>query len=176
MQEYKIIFAGSMGAGKTTAITALSEISVINTDVVNTDRSAHKKAMTTVGIDYGQVIIPPDLKLGLYGTPGQDRFRFVWQVVTSGAIGVIVIIDSTADNALNDVSHYIDFFAEQGMENIVVGLSHADEQHARSLEEFLAYVADKQYPYPIFTIDARERSDVLLLVETLIASAEAALY
>ena len=89
---------------------------------------------------------------------------------------MIVLIDATAANALDDVSHYIDFFAEQGMENIVVGLSHADEQHARSLEEFFDYVADKKYAYPIFTIDARVRSDVLLLVETLVASAEAALY
>ena len=67
MQEFKIIFAGSMGAGKTTAIKALSDKEVISTDVANSDKKAHNKLLTTVGIDYGQIILPPDTKVGLYG-------------------------------------------------------------------------------------------------------------
>ena len=92
MQEFKIIFAGSMGAGKTTAIKALSDKEVISTDVANSDKKAHNKLLTTVGIDYGQILLPPDTKVGLYGTPGQERFELVWRVVTEGALGAIVLL------------------------------------------------------------------------------------
>ena len=71
MKEFKIIFAGSMGAGKTTAIQSLSDKEVVSTDVENTDTKSHSKLLTTVGIDYGQILLPPDVKIGLYGTPGQ---------------------------------------------------------------------------------------------------------
>ena len=59
MQEYKIIFAGSMGAGKTTAVQTLSDVGVITSDVANSDLNAHSKLLTTVGIDYGQIVLPP---------------------------------------------------------------------------------------------------------------------
>lgn len=96
MQEFKIIFAGSMGAGKTTSIQTLSDIDVVSSDVANTDRKAHSKLLTTVGIDYGQLTLPPDTKIGLYGTPGQERFELVWRIVTEGALGAIILIDSSS--------------------------------------------------------------------------------
>lgn len=173
MIEYKIIFAGSMGAGKTTAISSLSEIDIVNTDVDNTDLQAHTKALTTVGIDYGQIIIPPDLKVGLYGTPGQERFQFMWKIVSEGALGAIILIDSTAKNALDEVSQYVDFFMGENMQNIIIGISHMDEAGARDLEQFHEVIEKHQYPFPVFEVDGREKDDVLLLVETLIATVEA---
>ena len=110
MKEFKIIFAGSMGAGKTTAITALSESEVVSTDVANSDRQAHSKLLTTVGIDYGQIMLPPDIKIGLYGTPGQERFELVWRIVTEGALGAIIMVDSSSAKAPQELPYYVEYF------------------------------------------------------------------
>lgn len=173
MQEFKIIFAGSMGAGKTTAIKSLSDKDVVSTDVTNTDKKAHNKLLTTVGIDYGQILLPPDTKIGLYGTPGQERFELVWRVVTEGALGAIILIDSSSPKAPEELPYYIDFFTKHHMESIVVGITHCDLEGYLTLEECFKILEERDFKFPIFEIDSREREDVLLLVETLIASIEA---
>ena len=81
LQQYKIVFAGSMGAGKTEAIRSLSEVPVLATEAFNTDSQAHNKMQTTVGIDYGEITLDDGVKIGLYGTPGQARFDFIWPVI-----------------------------------------------------------------------------------------------
>ncbi len=75
LQQYKIVFAGSMGAGKTEAIKSLSEIPVLATEAFNTGiAQAHNKMQTTVGIDYGEITLDDGVKIGLYGTPGSIPF------------------------------------------------------------------------------------------------------
>ncbi len=71
IQQYKIVFAGSMGAGKTEAIKSLSEIPILETEAFNTDVQSHQKTQTTVGIDYGEITLDDGIKIGLYGT--QDK-------------------------------------------------------------------------------------------------------
>lgn len=174
MQEYKIIFAGSMGAGKTTSIQALSDIKVVSSDVANTDRNTHSKLLTTVGIDYGQVLLPPDTKIGLYGTPGQERFEVVWRIVTEGALGAIILIDSSNPRAKEELSYYVRYFFEHQMRHIVVGITHTDlaDTHL-SMDEAFVILQEQSLLFPVFEIDARQREDVLLLLESLIASIEA---
>ena len=82
LHQYKIVFGGSMGAGKSSAIQALSDIPVLTTEALNTDTAAHQKMQTTVGIDYGEITLEDGLQIGLYGTPGQDRFDFMWSVIS----------------------------------------------------------------------------------------------
>ncbi len=174
MQEYKIIFAGSMGAGKTTAVKALSDVGVISSDVANTDVNTHSKLLTTVGIDYGQVILPPDSKVGLYGTPGQERFEIVWRIVTNGALGVIILIDSSSPKASSELRYYTQYFHQHELRHIVIGLTHNDLPNRKlNRESAMKIINGDQFTYPVFEIDARQRDDLLLLVETLIASIEA---
>lgn len=176
MQEYKIIFAGSMGAGKSTSIGTISDDDVISTDVVNTDKSSHSKLLTTVGIDYGQILLPPDIKIALYGTPGQDRFKLVWNIVTQGALGTIILIDSTAKNAAEELPFYVNYFHDHGMNNMVVGLTHTDvEGDYLTLDKCFDIMDASGFIFPIFAVDSREKEDVLLLVETLLASIEASI-
>lgn len=173
MKEYKIIFAGSMGAGKTTAIQALSDKNVVSTDVVNTDKNAHTKLLTTVGIDYGQILLPPDIKIGLYGTPGQERFELVWRIVVEGALGAIILVDSSGAKAPEELPYYVDYFSKHNIKNIVVGLTHADEEGHLTLEESFKILDERGLShFPVFEVDSRVRDDVLLLIETLIASLE----
>lgn len=173
MKEFKIIFAGSMGAGKTTAIEALSEKSVVKTDVANTDRQAHDKLLTTVGIDYGQIILPPDIKIGLYGTPGQKRFELVWRIVTIGALGAIILIDASGKEAREELVYYVQRFSGSELDNIVIGLTHCDLPGALDSMECFDILEEYKIDFPIFEIDARERDDIMLIVESLIASIEA---
>lgn len=176
MQEYKIIFAGSMGAGKTTAIEALSDGNIVSTDVENTDKATHSKLLTTVGIDYGQILLPPDIKVALYGTPGQDRFEVIWGVVTKGALGVIVLIDSSSPKAPKELPYYIDYFRENGMDNIVVGLTHTDLENGHlSIDDCFEILDQRDLVLPIFTVDPRQKEDILLVLETLLASIEASI-
>ena len=90
LQTYKIVFGGTMGAGKSAAIQNLSEVPVVSTEAISTDAQVNEKLLTTVGIDYGEVTFS-GVKIGLYGTPGQDRFNFMWSIVCKGAIGTVVL-------------------------------------------------------------------------------------
>ncbi|MDO4435661.1 MAG: GTP-binding protein [Cardiobacteriaceae bacterium] len=174
MQEYKIIFAGSMGAGKTTSIRALSDVDVVRGDVDNTDTKTHGKLLTTVGIDYGQVVLGNDTKIGLYGTPGQERFELVWRIVTEGALGAIILIDGSSAKAKDELSYYVRYFNEHNMAHIVVGITHTDLPDAHlTVSQGLEILQAQNLLFPVFEIDARQREDVLLLVESLIASIEA---
>lgn len=174
MQEYKIIFAGSMGAGKTTSIESISDNKVISTDVINTDKESHSKLLTTVGIDYGKIMLPPDTQIALYGTPGQERFKLVWNIVTQGALGAIILIDSSSEKAKKELPYYVDYFSSHGMENIVIGLTHTDiENGYLTLDDCFEILSEHDMVYPVFAVDSREKADVLLLVESLLASIEA---
>lgn len=162
-----------MGAGKTTAIEALSEKSVVKTDVANTDRQAHDKLLTTVGIDYGQIILPPDIKIGLYGTPGQKRFELVWRIVTVGALGAIILIDASGTEARDELIYYVQHFSKSELDHIVIGLTHCDLPNALEAIECFDILSEHKIDFPIFEIDAREKEDIMLVVESLIASIEA---
>lgn len=125
VQQYKIVFGGTMGAGKSAAIQVLSDIGVVSTEAVNTDTQAHQKALTTVGIDYGEINLDDGTKIGLYGTPGQDRFNFMWSIVCKGAMGIALLIDHSSAERLKDLEYYLTAFEDFGS-NIVVGITHLD--------------------------------------------------
>lgn len=171
IQKYKIVFAGSMGAGKTEAIKSLSEIPVLATEAFNTDENSHKKLNTTVGIDYGEVTLDDGHKVGLYGTPGQGRFDFMWGVICKGAIGTILLIDHNIETPLKELEYYINTFKEYS-ENIVIGITHIDDDMNKSTHQYRQWLMDHNLDYPVFFVDARQKSDVLLLLETLITSLE----
>ncbi|MBJ9954023.1 MULTISPECIES: GTP-binding protein [unclassified Acinetobacter] len=171
IQQYKIVFAGSMGAGKTEAIKSLSEIPVLATEAFNTDEHSHKKLNTTVGIDYGEVTLDDGNKVGLYGTPGQGRFDFMWGVICKGAIGTILLIDHSLQTPLEELDYYINTFKQYG-DNIVIGITHIDDDLAKPTHQYRQWLLERQLNFPVFFIDARKKADVLLLLETLITALE----
>ena len=171
LQQYKIVFGGTMGAGKSAAIKALSDTGVISTEAVNTDTQAHQKALTTVGIDYGEISLDDGTKIGLYGTPGQDRFDFMWSIVCKGAIGIVVLIDHSSSQRLKDLEFYLKAFEDLGT-NIVVGVTHLDLEHDQKLKIYRDWMQIHQKKFPLFAVDARKKDDVLLMIETLIAKLE----
>ena len=172
LQQYKIVFAGSMGAGKTEAIRSLSDIPVLSTEALNTDQERHSKLETTVGIDYGEVTLEDDLKIGLYGTPGQSRFDFIWPVICQGAIGAIILIDHNIENPLTEIESYLETF-QNYTDNIAIEITHTDEIKTNQDTSIYKDRLIQQDLYsPLFFIDSRKKEDVLLLLEALITSVE----
>ncbi len=172
MHQYKIVFGGGMGSGKSQAIQSISEITVFATEALNTDEVAHSKQLTTVGIDYGEITIDDQIKVGLYGTPGQQRFSFMWRSIAHGALGAIVLVDHSAEDPLADLEMYLDAFGGASDRCVVIGVTHVDVHSNCSLKPYRDWLVKNQKGYPIFAVDARKRGDVLLLIETVIASLE----
>ncbi len=173
-REHKLIFAGSMGAGKTTAIAAISEIPPIRTDVTNTDRVTHDKATTTTALDYGEVTLASGDTLRLYGTPGQTRFDFMWRILAEGAIGVVLLVDNSRPDPLDDLRTYLEAFHETvAGSRAVIGIGRT-ETHARpGLDAYCELAECYGIAVPVISVDVRRRDDVLLLLDVLFSQIEA---
>ncbi len=112
--EFKILFTGPMGAGKTTAITQLSDQDCVSTDVVNTDLEQCDKEMTTAGLDYGYISLPDGSGVRLYGTPGQERFQFMWPILATNAAGVILLLNGEHPDLEEHLELYTNAFSNNG--------------------------------------------------------------
>lgn len=173
-QELKIVFAGPMGAGKTTAIRAISDTPPISTEVDNIDRALCDKESTTVALDYGQLLLQDGTAVRLYGTPGQERFSFMWEILCGGAMGVILLIDGSSPAALSDLRTYAETFHRLNPNQpLVIGVGRATCTDGRQLDEYADAVASRGIVAPVFDVDVRQREDVLLLIETLLCILEA---
>lgn len=172
LQRLKIVFSGPMGAGKTQAIASLSDIPVVSTEVQNTDLGTNAKALTTVGMDYGELKVDSGATIGLYGTPGQERFSFIWPILSQGALGVIILIDHSAKDPIADLANYLDTFAKIYDGRIVVGVSQVDKMPERDFAMYRDWLDKNGKNLPVFPVDMRKKEDVLLLVDTIIASLE----
>ncbi len=108
---YKLVVTGAVNAGKTTFVRTISEIDPITTDEMVTEESVKEiKSLTTVAMDYGRRTIDKNLVLHIYGTPGQERFYFSWDVLVEGAFGVIFLADSTSIESIKTTKNIIHYF------------------------------------------------------------------
>ena len=157
-----------MGAGKTTAIGAISEITPITTDVKNNDQSV-QKALTTVGLDYGEVTLSNGDKVHLYGTPGQKRFDFMWKILARGALGLIVLIDNSRPEPLADLAMFITGFKELINNTACVVIVGRTEAHASpDLNDFSEHLASLGVLCPVLAGDVRNADQVLQALDLLL--------
>ncbi len=115
MQTVKMVVTGPFSAGKTEFIRAISEIAVVSTDRRISDATAAVKDETTVAMDFGRITVDDDLVLYLFGTPGQKRFDFMWEILSEGMLGFVVIIDSTRSDTFHEALQILHTF--QGYAN-----------------------------------------------------------
>ncbi len=173
-QEYIVLIAGPMGAGKTTAIAALSEIPVVRTEAVNTDLARNAKATTTVALDYGEITLGDGDKVRLYGVPGQERFDFMWKILEKRALGLMLLLDNAAEDPLADLRRYLTVFSEIDARGaIVIGVTRNDIGSGPTADRYHAGLAQLGRMLPVFMVDAREPEQVRTLLGTLIALVEA---
>lgn len=111
MQPVKVVVAGPFGAGKTTFIRTISEVTGVSTEREITDATGFgTKAETTVALDYGRIRIDDDVTLYLFGTPGQERFDFMWEVASRGMLGFILLVDSSRPDTFADARGILEWF------------------------------------------------------------------
>lgn len=172
MAEHKILFSGTTGAGKTTAIGAVSEIPPLSTDVRNTDLGIAKE-MTTVGLDYGELTLDGGDKLRLYGTPGQKRFDFMWKILSKGALGLIILIDNRQPDPLADLDMYLDGFKQLIADTAcVVAVGRLETHPSPDLEQFSSHMASRGLLCPVLGADVRDAPQVVQMLELLLLQLE----
>lgn len=171
MSHYKIIFAGPVGAGKSTAVSAASDIPPIRTEAVASDEVRELKPNTTVALDYGAMKLGDGSTIHLYGTPGQPRFDFMWEILTEGGIALVLLIDNSRGDPLKQLRFYLGAFSGFIRKTAVaVGVTHMDLRASPSLADYQAELDRAGQPgVPVFEVDARSRRDVCLLIEAVLS-------
>ncbi len=168
--EHKIIFAGPVGAGKTTAINSISDIPVVQTEAKATDDVALRKANTTVAMDYGTLNLEGGAKIHLYGTPGQERFSFMWDILALGGLGLVLLIDNAREDPLADLEFYLKAFNRFiDKSAVVIGVTRMDSKPRPGLYSFHTRLEQLGIKAPVFEVDARDRDDVKIMLLGLLA-------
>ena len=173
MPEHVILFAGPMGAGKTTAIRSLSEIPVVSTEAANSERDVVDKATTTVALDYGEIGLDAQDKVRLYGVPGQRRFDFMWSILKQRARGLVLLVNDDAPDPVATLLEYIDEFAElYDRGGVVVGISRTDLGRGPGVGAYQQALsaARPDMVVPVFPVDPRSEGDMRTVLLTLIAA------
>ncbi|GAB4358951.1 MAG: GTP-binding protein [Methylohalobius sp. ZOD2] len=170
MGQYKLIFTGPVGAGKTTAITTLSDEPPVKTDEVARDMTRQRKPDTTVALDYGVMRLDKGEKLHLYGTPGQERFDFMWDILSSGGIGLILLINNNRPDPFQDLRFFLQRFRSLvDSTAVAVGVTQMDRKPEPLLETYHQALGKQGLEgIPLFEVDARSRTDMSLLVQSLL--------
>ena len=173
----KIIVAGGFGVGKTTLVSSVSEIQPLLTEEYLTDESVgvddtsgvEAKATTTVAMDFGRITLSDDLVLYLFGTPGQDRFDFMWEILGEGMLGYILLVDSSRPDSLDEAVGILAAFRKMARVPFVValnrsaGIDQGDETNVRAVLE----LGDE---IPVVPCDATDRESVKAVLLALLYS------
>ncbi len=168
---YKLVFAGPVGAGKTTAIKSLSDIEVVSTEALASDDVKLLKNTTTVAMDYGLMKLASGDQVRLYGTPGQKRFDFMWDILTENALGLVLMLRGNAPDPVADLRTYVTEFRDFiDRTALVVGVTHADEGGTQARQLISRELVAMGLPPTVMDTDARSRTHMATLVKALIYS------
>lgn len=135
MQAVKMVITGPFSAGKTEFIGAISEIDVVSTERKITSSAEQIKETTTVAMDFGRITVGDDLVLYLFGTPGQRRFDFMWDILSQGMLGFVVMVDSTKPETFREAKRILETFESYAATPYVVAANKQDLEDAWEAED-----------------------------------------
>ena len=135
MQTVKMVVTGPFSAGKTQFIRSISEIDVVATERKISSDPERIKEETTVAMDFGRITVDEELVLYLFGTPGQKRFDFMWEILSEGMLGFVVLIDSSRPETFREAKRILEVFRGYAPTPYVVAANKQDHEDAWSPED-----------------------------------------
>lgn len=172
----RLVVTGPVGAGKSTFIRSVSEIEVVDTDRRATDETANLKAKTTVAFDFGRLQFGPEMALHLYGTPGQSRFDFMWDILIRQAHAYMLLVAAHRSDEFYYARRIHNFMKQRSQIPMIIGLTHTESPDAWDQDAIaltLGYTELQNAP-PMIAVDARQTASVaqaiLALVQHLVQS------
>ena len=172
MSNRKIVFAGPFGAGKTTAIATLNDIS-FNSTIEISDNLKRERLSTEsangAAMDYGVLNLAGGERLYLYGANGVENLDYMWDFLIEECIGLVLLINNNAVNPFRDLHFFLaalDNYIEETP--AVIGITCMDQEHYPTILDYHLQLEDTKYKLPIFEVDAREHLDIVLLVKALL--------
>lgn len=170
MDYNKLVFAGPVGAGKSTAIQSISDSAPVSTEVPLSSGPMGEKTTTTVALDYSFLSLNGQI-LHIYGLPGQGRLAFMRDIILDGALGVVLLLDGSSDSVYEDAKSWLASVLEINEDiNFVIGITKSDIASKLSLTELRNVVAQFVPTAPILSVDAREQEDIKQLLQILVAT------
>lgn len=162
----KIVITGPFSAGKTTLIGTISEVAIVGTERDVSDESRATKEKTTVAMDFGRITFAEDLSLFLFGTPGQRRFEVMWEILSEGMIGFILLVNAADARSLEEGSHILDQFRTYADVPYVIGVTHLDGMQGDAAEvvDDVRRFLDVPQTVGVVPCDPRSRDDVKSLM------------
>ncbi|TFI51793.1 GTPase [Mastigocladus laminosus UU774] len=163
MEIMRLVVTGPVGAGKSTFIRSVSEIKVVDTDRKATDQVSDLKKSTTVAFDFGRLTFGSNMVLHIYGTPGQERFNFMWDMLISRAHAYILLVSAHRPHEFRYARRVTSYMNQLASIPMIVGVTHADYPDAWSIENIaiaLGYVDDLTRP-PFVTVNANQNASVV---------------
>jgi len=171
MESKRIVVTGTVGVGKSTFVKTVSEPEAITIERKITDEIFPLKKKTTVALDFGQLVLDSQLDLHIYGTPGQSRFDFMWDILIHAASAYIVLVAASQPSGFEPTREIISFINQRAQLPMLIGLTHTDCSGALSPEEImncLGYIKEENRPLFI-KVNPRDRTSILEALVLLIS-------
>jgi len=169
MEVMRLVVTGPVGAGKTTFIRTVSEIEVVDTDRTTTDAAAKLKPKTTVAMDFGRLQFSPDMALHLYGTPGQSRFDFMWDVLIDKAHAYMLLVAAHRPAEFRNARLIYQYMTSRTTAPLAIGITHTDCEGAWEPEDVaIALGFGLVARPPVVTLNANNAYSVAQALITLV--------
>lgn len=172
VREHKIVVMGPLGAGKSTLVQTLTEGRAVVTEARNTDPSVGK-LYTTVAMDYGDIDLPGGDRLRLYGSPGQQRFAYLWPILLTGAEGVIVLVDGSEPVEATLAGQHLQAIADTAPAlPVVIGITKCAPGSDPVLPAWQDWLEEHAYGLPVLLLDPRDMTQSIAAMDLLMSQIE----